>query len=51
MSVCGFERTLSERRLDRITKATLWVAFLVLGSYFVSAFLNYAMTLANFATG
>jgi hypothetical protein len=29
--------------MDRITKATLWVAFLILGSYFVWAFLNCAM--------
>jgi hypothetical protein len=29
--------------MDRMTKATLWVAFLVLGSYFVRAFLDCAM--------
>jgi hypothetical protein len=29
--------------MDRMTKATLWVAFLVLGSYFVWLFLGCAM--------
>jgi hypothetical protein len=29
--------------MDRMTKATLWVAFLVLGSYFVSTFLDCAL--------
>jgi hypothetical protein len=29
--------------MDRMTKATLWVAFLVLGSYFVWFFLDCAM--------
>jgi hypothetical protein len=29
--------------MDRMTKATLWVAFLVSGSYFVWAFLDCAM--------
>jgi hypothetical protein len=29
--------------MDRMTKVTLWVAFLVLGSYFVWAFLDCAM--------
>jgi hypothetical protein len=29
--------------MDRMTKATLWIAALVLGSYFVSAFLDCAM--------
>jgi hypothetical protein len=29
--------------MDRMTKATLWVAFLVLGAYFVWLFLDCAM--------
>jgi hypothetical protein len=29
--------------MDRLTKATLWVAFLVLGSYFVWFFVDCAM--------
>jgi hypothetical protein len=29
--------------MDRMTKATLWIAVLVLGSYFVSAFLDCAL--------
>ena len=30
-------------RMDRMTKVTLWVAALVLGSYFVSTFLDCAL--------
>jgi hypothetical protein len=30
-------------RMDQMTKATLWIAVLVLGSYFVSAFLDCAL--------
>ena len=33
----------SSARMDRTTKATLWVAFIILGSYFVWFFLDCAM--------